>query len=325
MTAGEREGIGGGGSGDVLAKVTAGNAVYVRRSKVACRVAEFSSLALAPFAFLPSRRPPPPPSPLPHVRLSIRSSVRPSAISLLLPFTWDPAARRRLQECTKCTALTDTRPRSTASTCLLRPFASPCFFPSATPCFSLFFSLSLLHGPSFLFSPVGYSASAGHSRILYIVLPPPPLPLPGTDRFSTTGVVARLFSSTPSSYVRPSTNARTHARTNALTHAYMHALTHASERATHVSRGVCNHDLLPSPSCLITHPRERPRARINYRIIVLSRCSHIDTIYFRPSRIVAPPSRAARPSPPTPIPNLSLSFVLLPPTPHPRFFFSDTV
>lgn len=135
----------------------------------------------------------------------VRSSVRPfAAISLLLPLTRGPAARRRLQECTKCTALTDTRPRSTASTCLLRPFASPC--PS-----SLSLSLSLLYGPSFLFSPVGYSASAGHSRILYIVLPPPPLP--GTDRFSTTGVVARLFSSTPSWwYIRPNTHARTHAR-----------------------------------------------------------------------------------------------------------------
>lgn len=195
---GEGEGIGGGGSGDVLAKVTAGNAVYVRRSKVACRVAEFSPLALAPFAFLPSRMPPPLPTLLP--RPSIRSFVRPSvAISLLLPLARGPAARRRLQECTKCTALTDTRPRSTASTCLLRPFASPCSS-------SRSLSLSLLHGPSFLFSPVGYSASAGHSRILYIVLPPPP-PLPGTDRFSTTGVVARLFSSTPSWYVRPSTHA----------------------------------------------------------------------------------------------------------------------
>lgn len=100
----------------------------------------------------------------------------------------------------------------TSAVCLslLLPLPPP---PSPTPSFSLFFSLSLLHGPSFLFSPVGYSASAGHSRILYIVLPPPPpLPLPSTDRFSTTGVVARLFSSTPSSYVRPSTNARTHAR-----------------------------------------------------------------------------------------------------------------
>jgi len=128
--------------------------------------------------------------------------VRPSvAISLLLPLTRSLAARRRLQECTKCTALTDTRPRSTASTCLLQPFASPCSS-----------SLSLLRGPSFLFSPVGYSASAGHSRILYIVLPPPPLPLPGTDRFSTTGV-ARLFSSTPSRYVRSSTHARIRVRT----------------------------------------------------------------------------------------------------------------
>lgn len=42
----------------------------------------------------------------------------------------NPAARRRLQECTKCTALTDARPRSTASTCLLRPFAS---LPSSHP------------------------------------------------------------------------------------------------------------------------------------------------------------------------------------------------
>lgn len=39
---GRQCGVGGGGSGDVLAKVTAGNAVYVRRSKVACHVAELS-------------------------------------------------------------------------------------------------------------------------------------------------------------------------------------------------------------------------------------------------------------------------------------------
>lgn len=142
----------------------------------------------------------------------VRSLDRPSVrLSLSLFFSRSLgalAARRRLQECTKCTALTDTRPRSTASTCLLRPFASPC--PFSLP---LSLSSSLLRGPSFLFSPVGYSASAGHSRILYIVLPPPPpLPLPGTDRFSTTGVVARLFSSTPSRYVRSSTHARTHTR-----------------------------------------------------------------------------------------------------------------
>lgn len=144
------------------------------------------------------------PSPLlpcPSIHSFVRPSIRLSlcvAVSLLL--TQGPAARRRLQECTKCTALTDTRPRSTASTCLLRPFASPCPF-----------SLSLLRDPSFLFSPVGYSASAGRSRILYIVLPPP-LPLPGTDCFSSTDAVARLFSSTPSWYVRTYGQAHTYTR-----------------------------------------------------------------------------------------------------------------
>lgn len=44
---------------------------------------------------------------------------------------WSSGARGRLQECTKCTVLTDARPCSTASTCLLRPFsfASPRSFP----------------------------------------------------------------------------------------------------------------------------------------------------------------------------------------------------
>lgn len=78
---GREKAVGGGGSGDVLAKVTAGNAVYVRRSKVACRVAELSSLALAPFAFLPSRMPPPPPpAPAVSVRSFVRSSVRPLSL-----------------------------------------------------------------------------------------------------------------------------------------------------------------------------------------------------------------------------------------------------
>lgn len=170
-----RAGVGGGGSGDVLAKVTAGNAVYVRRSKVACRVAQLSlsvSLSLPSLCCPLGYR---------YSPLILPRPPAPPASSLFLSRALEPAARRRLQECTKCTALTDARPRSTASTCLLRPFASPCSF-SLAP--SLCFSLSLLRGPWFLFSPVGYSASAGHSRILYIVLPPPPLP--GTVRFSTT-------------------------------------------------------------------------------------------------------------------------------------------
>jgi len=106
-------------------------------------------------------------------------------------------------------------------------------------------------------------------------------------------------------------------------YARTHARTHARKRAR-MYHAACA-TMTPPP--FITHPHERSRARINYRIIVLSRSSHIDTIYFRPSRIVAPPSRAARPSPPPPISNLPLSFVLLPPlpTPHPHFFFSNTV
>lgn len=146
---GRQCGVGGGGSGDVLAKVTAGNAVYVRRSKVACRVAELSlplciflspSVCLpspsflltcshAPFVFLPSQ--------IPRHPLFLFQRLCVVAISLLaslsFSFSLSPVLRRgavrhgRLQECTKCTVLTDARPCSAASTCLLRPFsfASP--------------------------------------------------------------------------------------------------------------------------------------------------------------------------------------------------------
>ena len=70
----EGEGVGGGGSGDVLAKVTAGNAVYVRRSKVACRVAgSLLSLSLpSPSCPLGCHHPLSPPA------VSIHSSVHPS-------------------------------------------------------------------------------------------------------------------------------------------------------------------------------------------------------------------------------------------------------
>lgn len=96
---------GGGGSGDVLAKVTAGNAVCVRRSKVACRVAELRRS----FSF-----------PL-DARVSlVRSLLSPSSFSPISvqrsPACWlsrslhrEPQ-RRRLQECTKCSALTGARP-----------------------------------------------------------------------------------------------------------------------------------------------------------------------------------------------------------------------
>lgn len=101
----------------------------------------------------------------------VRSLDRPSVrLSLSLFFSRSLgalAARRRLQECTKCTALTDTRPRSTASTCLLRPFASPCPFSlhlsllvSPSRSFVSFFSGRLLRLRGPLSHPLHRSAAA---------------------------------------------------------------------------------------------------------------------------------------------------------------------
>lgn len=88
------------------------------------------SYSHAPFVFLPSQIPPPP-VPLP-------AFARPRYISL--SFSSPAAQHGRLQECTKCTVLTDARPCSTASTCLLRPFSftSPCsssLLPARFPAF----------------------------------------------------------------------------------------------------------------------------------------------------------------------------------------------
>lgn len=122
---------GGGGSGDVLAKVTAGNAVCVRRSKVVCRVAELASS----FSFFASLA----------LSLSLSSVVRLAASPALTV----GAQRRRLQECTKCIALTGVRPVPPASTCLLRtrsrahacsspvPWRSSSPPPSTLPCRAL--------------------------------------------------------------------------------------------------------------------------------------------------------------------------------------------
>lgn len=100
------------------------------------------------------------------------------AISLLVslsffgPAAWCGAGRLgRLQECTKCTVLTDARPCSTASTCLLRPFsfASLSVLSLAPlPALSLSLARSVYlsrspRGSSLLFSSIDYSASAGHS------------------------------------------------------------------------------------------------------------------------------------------------------------------
>lgn len=134
----------------------------------------------------------PPPVPLPAFVRRRYLSSRIALFLLLSPSLYlSPVVRRgavrhgRLQECTKCTVLTDARPCSTASTCLLRPFsfASPRSSslspPSCCPglplslflSFTPFLSFAVLH---YFFSSIDYSASAGHSHILYIVLPPPP-------------------------------------------------------------------------------------------------------------------------------------------------------
>jgi len=116
-------GIAGGDSGDVLAKVMAGNAVYVRRSKVACRVAEFS-FSSRPSLFSSAARSLGLPAlsdaatvPLPPAVLYPSSSL-----SLFLSGPRGVAQTAGMHQMHR--ALTDARPRSTASTCLLRPFAS---------------------------------------------------------------------------------------------------------------------------------------------------------------------------------------------------------
>lgn len=96
---------GGGGSGDVLAKVTAGNAVCVRRSKVACRVAELR----CSFSFPLDARVSLVRSLLSPSSFSPVSVQRSSACWLSCSLHREPQ-RRRLQECTKCSALTGARP-----------------------------------------------------------------------------------------------------------------------------------------------------------------------------------------------------------------------
>lgn len=122
------------------------------------------------------------------------------AISLLVslsffgPAAWCGAGRLgRLQECTKCTVLTDARPCSTASTCLLRPFSFASLRPLALPsplslAPSIFLALRARFFITFFFDRL-LRLRGSLSHILYVALspPPPPLPLPRTVlRFFTT-------------------------------------------------------------------------------------------------------------------------------------------
>jgi len=174
-------------------------------------------------------------------------------------------------------ALTDARPRSIASTCLLRPFASlPLSLPaplrerslslslSRSLALSLSLALSFSCSPHpfavirFFFLQSGYSASADHSRILYIVLPPPPLlPLPGMARFSLPPCDGALFSPP-----RPrSTIVRTHA------HAYAYAGARTSRTQEHVvSSSSSSSSLLPrmrTSSRTSRRPFSRPPAALS--------------------------------------------------------------
>jgi len=129
----EGEGVGGGGSGDVLAKVTAGNAVYVRRSKVACRVAgSLLSLSLpSPSCPLGCHHPLSPPA------VSIHSSVHPSlSLSVCVCVC-------------RCLSFSHSGPRGTAQTAGMHQMHRADRYPSPFYRFHLFtsavcLSLSLL-------------------------------------------------------------------------------------------------------------------------------------------------------------------------------------
>jgi len=109
----------------------------------------------------------------------------------------------------------------------------------------------------FFFLQSGYSASADHSRILYIVLPPPPLlPLPGMARFSLPPCDGALFSPP-----RPrSTIVRTHA------HAYAYAGARTSRTQEHVVSSSSSSSLLPrmrTSSRTSRRPFSRPPAALS--------------------------------------------------------------
>jgi len=138
----EGEGVGGGGSGDVLAKVTAGNAVYVRRSKVACRVAgSLLSLSLpSPSCPLGCHHPP-----LPSCR--VHPFVRPS-VSLSLSLSLSLSVCVCVCVC-RCLSSSHSGPRGTAQTAGMHQMHRADRYPSPFYRFHLFtsavcLSLSLL-------------------------------------------------------------------------------------------------------------------------------------------------------------------------------------
>ena len=172
---------GGGGSGDVLAKVTAGNAVCVRRSKVACRVAVPSLFLLRSLAqpLLPAL----------YVFLPLSVSVPLSTAcwlsrSLHRAAAAQTAGMHQMHRTDRCPS------RSTASTCLLRPCTSP--LPARSSARSSFFL--------YRFLVLGQRrASATYPLPLHI----PPIPPPrGTPHPFYPDVPRRR--SFPSSWILPS-------------------------------------------------------------------------------------------------------------------------
>lgn len=160
---------GGGGSGDVLAKVTAGNAVCVRRSKVACRVAELRCSFSFPLDARVSRT-------FSSLAFFLLSRLCPTffgLLALLLSPSRAAAAQttgmHQMQRTDRCSS------RSIASTCLLRScsrahacFSRPLARSSSTPLLSTFFFVASSSSPSWDGGFVSLCATErGNARVRY--------------------------------------------------------------------------------------------------------------------------------------------------------------
>lgn len=197
---------GGGGSGDVLAKVTAGNAVCVRRSKVACRVAELRSFSFAPVGtsrtYLPSSSSFFWPS-LSNCRRLAGSPARSFGAAAA-----QTAGMHQMHRTDRCLS------HSTASTCLLRPCGSPSpqprtrvptsFDPFSIRCrFFLYRSLGRgeERGTSLLLQPVSFILASSTVRRSHRRRRRPSLPPFSRSFLSSLHPRARSF--TPSVRVFP--------------------------------------------------------------------------------------------------------------------------
>lgn len=139
----------------------------------------------------------PPPPPFCRVRLSVRSSV---AISLLLPLTRglrgtaQTAGMHQMHRADRYPSPFHRFHLFTSAVCLFPSLLPVSLLVSPSRSFASFFSARLLRLRGPLSHPLHRCAAAAVAT-------------PGYGPLSTTGVVARLFSSTPSWYVRLCTHA----------------------------------------------------------------------------------------------------------------------